>query len=141
MPECRFKNVCPIYDKHAIPCLCIYPDAMMKVIDYEKYCIPKILEFYNRSEMHKKVEQLACLDRSHTQSIYILEKMAELSKEILKSERGKEDLNLIKEEMGDVLCTLFTYAYSKQIDADDLYNHAIEKLDLAIFGILDHGEI
>lgn len=66
------------------------------------------------------------------QDIYILEEMTELSKEILKDRRKKGDINRIKEEMSDVLCTLLTYAYDKNIDVDELIPMAIQKYDRGI---------
>lgn len=66
------------------------------------------------------------------QSVYILEEMTELSKEILKDSRYKGNLENIKEEMADVLCTILTYAYSKNIDIDDLRYIIIKKLDRGI---------
>lgn len=87
-------------------------------------------------ELKQKAKELVdfdglMVDRA-PQSIYILEEMTELSKEILKDSRYKGDLENIKEEMADVLCTILTYAYSKNINIDDLRDIMIQKLDRGI---------
>lgn len=73
----------------------------------------------------------ACQKRV-SQSVYILEEMSELSKEILKDQRFKGDIDHIKEEMADVLCTILTYAVDKGINVDELRDIMIEKFKSGI---------
>lgn len=72
-----------------------------------------------------------CEKRVH-QHVYLLEEMSELSKEILKDQRFKGDIEHIKEEMADVLCTMLTYACDKNINIDELRNIMVEKFSRGI---------
>lgn len=92
------------------------------------------------NELKEKAKELVDLDRAYVkpvnQSVYILEEMAELSKEILKDQRKKGNREHIKEEIADVLCTILTYAYSKNIDVDELESMMMKKYDRGISRIL-----
>lgn len=77
MGECKFKNICPIHDAHAIPCLCVYPNAEMKVVDYERHCIPKILEYYNKSINLSEDERkflMGCMAISNGEGMYLFDR-------------------------------------------------------------------
>lgn len=73
------------------------------------------------------------------QSVYLLEEMNELSKEVLKDQRHKGNIKRIKEEMADVLCTLLTYSVDKGIDVDELKEFVFIKLKRALSRI-EKGE-
>lgn len=67
-----------------------------------------------------------------SQSVYILEEMSELSKEILKYQRSKGDPDHLREEMADVLCTILTYAVDMRVNVDDLRPIIVKKLKRGI---------
>lgn len=94
------------------------------------------------NELKEMAKELANLDKAcgANQSVYILEEMAELSKEILKDQRKKGNREHIKEEIADVLCTILTYAHSKNIDVDELKTLMMEKYDRGISRLLTTGE-
>lgn len=50
--SCKFKDICPVYNKTSIPCIAIFDDPIFKLRDYETYCIPLILEMYNNQNMN-----------------------------------------------------------------------------------------
>lgn len=86
-------------------------------------------------KIKKKASDLIQLDATfgiNNQSIYTLEELSELSKEILKDQRGKGNKEHIKEEIADVLCTILTYAIDKDINVDELEDIIDQKLDRAI---------
>lgn len=69
-----------------------------------------------------------------------LTKMAEtLVERNYKCEKKIPQSVYILEEMGDVLCTLLTYAYDKKIDINDLRNEMIKKFERGIER-LNYGE-
>lgn len=86
-------------------------------------------------EIGYKAERLVYLNSDYKgidQSMYILEEMAELSKEILKDLRGKGNKERIEEEMADVLCTILTYSIYKDIDIHGLEDIINKKIDRGI---------
>lgn len=86
-------------------------------------------------EMGYKAERLVQLNSDYKgidQSVYILEEMAELTKEIIKDLRGKGNKERIEEEMADVLCTILTYAIYKDIDIHGLEDIVNKKIDRGI---------
>lgn len=87
------------------------------------------------SEIKNLAVDLVMLNKCKTkipQSVYLLEEMSELSKEILKKERYKGSIGNIKEEMADVLCTILTYAVDNDIDVNDLEMYMIQKFKRGI---------
>lgn len=95
------------------------------------------------SRLIEKANELVLCDckaqRRVSQSVYLIEEMAELIKEITKSERFKGDIGHIQEEIADVLCTILTYSVSTGICFEDINNIMIQKFDRGIER-LKHGE-
>lgn len=88
------------------------------------------------SELKEKAKELVELDKKYPQlvpqHVYLLEELAELQKEVTKDQRNKGDMDHIKEEIADVMCTLLTYTYDKGIDINQLRDVMIHKFNRGI---------
>jgi len=73
------------------------------------------------------------------QHVYLIEEMAELTKELSKDLRYKGNPEHIREEIADVLCTLLTYSLSINLDFDEVRNIMVDKFNRGI-ARLDEGE-
>ncbi|MCM1179381.1 MAG: hypothetical protein NC347_03935 [Clostridium sp.] len=88
------------------------------------------------SELCEKAKVLVMADcemeKRVPQSVYLIEEMSELTKEITKEQRFKGDRNHVKEEVADVLCTILTYSTSINIDFEEIRNIMLKKLNRGI---------
>lgn len=66
------------------------------------------------------------------QSQYLIEEMAELTKELIKMVRHEGSYGPVKEETADVLCTIMTYLISVGIKFADIRKIMLEKFDRGI---------
>lgn len=73
------------------------------------------------------------------QHVYLVEEMSELIKEVSKDQRYKGNVDSIKEEIADVLCTILTYSLSIDLRFDDVRKIMVNKFDRGI-ARLDEGE-
>lgn len=84
----------------------------------------------------KKMEDLLDLQskikNKIPQSIYLIEEMSELTKELIKEQRFKGDFKHIEEEIADVLGVLLTYSLSIGVKFENIRNIIIQKLERGI---------
>lgn len=71
--------------------------------------------------------------------IYVIEEMAELTKELTKIQRRKGNPRHVEEEAADVLAALLIYSVANRLDFDRLAEVMNYKLDRGI-ARLDNGE-
>lgn len=74
------------------------------------------------------------------QTIYVVEECSELTKALMKEERGKGDREAIIEESIDVLTTVMILLRGMGVSPDEVKNKIIFKCNRAINRWLDDGE-